>query len=560
MPVSSSRDEKEKIRHENWCILEEIQECRISKKNSSKVALSVFYIVLLLIPIIRMFLFIDKVSIDSVLNNPSFKNTLLNSINISSIATLLTLFIAYLLAWSIQRTKIKFKEIISIFLVLPMLIPSISQGMGLVILFGNNGILTKLFDIRLSIYGKWGIVIGSVMYAFPVAFLMFSNVMKYEDSSPYEAAQVLGISKCRQLTAITFPYLRKPLISIVFATFTMIFTDYGVPIIIGGKYTTVPVVLFQEVIGQLDFAKGSVYGAVLLIPAGIAFLFDILNSDKSNSSFITNKFDLKKNKIRDTFAYVVCGVIISLLLLPILSFIILAFTKKYPTDLTATFDNVIKTLNLNGGKYLINSIIIAAMVSIIGTTMAFVTAYMTARMKTKFSMYLHLIAITSTAVPGIVLGLAYVLVFKGSIIYGSLAILIMVNLIHFISSPYLMMYDSLNKLNENLESVGHTLGISRFKIIRDVILPQSKGTIIEIISYFFVNSMMTISAVSFLATTANKPIALMINQFEAQMQLENAAVVSIAILFINILIKILVYLIKRNILKKEYKSDIGVKI
>lgn len=535
----------------NISLLKRIGDYRISKKNSSKVFLSVFYIVLLIIPIIKMFLFIDKMSILSVLNNPSFKTTLLNSINISSIATLFTLFIAYILAWSIERTRVKFKGIISILLVLPMLIPSISHGMGLIILFGNNGILTKLFNISSSIYGKWGIVIGSVMYTFPVAFLMFSNVMKYEDSSPYEAAHVLGIPKWRQLTSITFPYLRKPLISIIFATFTMIFTDYGVPIIVGGKYTTVPVVLYQEVIGQLDFAKGSVYGVLLLIPAGIAFIFDIINSDKSNSSFIINKFDLKKNKIRDTFAYVACGITIFLVLLPIVSFIILAFTRNYPTDLTVTFNNVIKTLNLNGGKYLVNSMVIATMVSIIGTLIAFVTAYMTARMKTRFSLYLHLIAITSTAVPGIVLGLAYVLVFKGSIIYGSLAILIMVNLIHFISSPYLMMYDSLNKLNENLESVGHTLGISRFKIIRDVILPQSKGTIIEVISYFFVNSMMTISAVSFLATTANKPISLMINQFEAQMQLENAAVVSIAILFINILIKVLVYLIKRNIFNKN---------
>lgn len=526
--------------------LKRIGDYRISKKNSSKIVLSVFYIMLLIIPIIKMFLFIDKVSILSVLNNPSFKKTLFNSINISSIATFISLVIAYVLAWSIERTRIKFKGIISILIVLPMLIPSISHGMGLIILFGNNGILTKLFNISSSIYGKWGIIIGSVMYAFPVAFLMFTNVMKYEDSSPYEAARVLGIPKWRQLTAITFPYLRKPLISIIFATFTMIFTDYGVPIIVGGKYTTIPVVLYQEVIGQLDFAKGSVYGALLLIPAGIAFVFDILNSDKSNSSFIINKFDLKKNKIRDTYAYLACGIVICLVLLPIISFIILAFTSNYPTDLTATFDNVMKTLNLSGGKYLINSIVIATFVSVIGTTVAFVTAYMTARMKTRFSRFLHLIAIISTAVPGMVLGLAYVLTFKASIIYGSLAILIMVNLIHFISSPYLMIYDSLNKLNENLEAVGHTLGISRFKIIRDVILPQSKGTIIEMVSYFFVNSMMTISAVSFLATTANKPISLMINQFEAQMQLENAAVVSIAILFINILIKTLAYLVKRK--------------
>lgn len=141
-------------------------------------------------------------------------------------------------------------------------------------------------------------------------------------------------------------------------------------------------------------------------------------------------------------------------------------------------------------------------------------------------------------------GISYVLVFKGSVLYGTLLILVMVNTIHFISSPYLMMYNSMSKINENLESVGATLGISRAYMIKDIFIPQCKGTLMEMFSYFFVNCMMTISAVSFLSTTANKPISLMINQFEAQMQLECAAVVSLMILVVNLVIKGAVYLYK----------------
>ncbi len=64
-----------------------------------------------------------------------------------------------------------------------------------------------------------------------------------------------------------------------------------------------------------------------------------------------------------------------------------------------------------------------------------------------------------------------------------------------------------------------------------------RSTVKEMLSFFFVNSMMTISAVSFLANTSNKPIALMIKQFEAQSQMKSAAVVSIMILLINLLSK-----------------------
>jgi len=124
--------------------------------------------------------------------------------------------------------------------------------------------------------------------------------------------------------------------------------------------------------------------------------------------------------------------------------------------------------------------------------------------------------------------------------------LIAVNMIHFIASPYLMMYNSLSKINENTEGVAHTMGIARAYMIRDVFIPQCKYTLLEMFSYFFVNCMMTISAVSFLATTANKPISLMINQFEAQMQIECAAVVSLMILGVNLLIKGTVHVLKRK--------------
>ena len=80
------------------------------------------------------------------------------------------------------------------------------------------------------------------------------------------------------------------------------------------------------------------------------------------------------------------------------------------------------------------------------------------------------------------------------------------------------------------------MGISRVRMIKDVFLAQSMPTVCEMASYFFVNSMMTISAVSFLANTDNKPISLMINQFEAQMQLGNAGIVSLLILVINLLL------------------------
>ncbi|WP_370777364.1 ABC transporter permease subunit [Holdemania massiliensis] len=525
------------------------------KLDATKILLICFFTCLVILPLIRMLINISSESLNSVFSSENFGTLVENSLLATIISTLIVLVIAYLLAVCVERTTIRFKGLLNIILVFPMLIPSISHGMGLVVMFGNNGLLTRLLGLNGNIYGLQGIVVGSVMYAFPVAYLMIADVLKYQDCSPYQAAKVLGIPTWRQFTAITLPYLRKPLISVTLSVFTMIITDYGVPLMVGGKFKTLPVTLYQEVIGQLNFSKGSVYGLVLLIPAVIGFIFDVMNKDKGSNTYVIGEMMVKKNKLRDALAYIFCGAVCLFSVLPVIVFGILAFANKYPTDISLTLKNIEDALRLKAGTYLINSIEIAVFVAVIGVLVAFITAYLTARMKTKVSKFLHLFAITSAAIPGVVLGLSYILVFKDSFIYGTLAILIMVNIIHFISSPYLMMYNSLSKMNENLESVGHTLGASRFRIISDVIIPESKYTLMEMFSYFFVNSMMTISAVSFLSTTANKPVALMINQFEAQMQLEAAAVVSLAILFVNLIIKGTVYLIKRKISKRRSSSS-----
>lgn len=518
---------------------------KITRLDATKVLLAVIFILLVFIPLFHVFSFLNAESIQKVIQTNIFPVALKNSLLTTTVATVITVVLAYILAMCIERTKIRCKGIFSIIFVLPMLVPSISNGMGLVILFGNNGIITNWLNLDGNIYGFWGIVIGSVLYAFPVAFLMFTDVIRYEDGSPYEAANVLGIPKIRQFTAITFPYLRKPLITTVFATFTLIVTDYGVPLMVGGKCSTIPLVMYQEVIGQLNFSKGAVYGSLLLVPAFIAFVIDLMNRDRGKSGYVTKKCDLSESRLVNAGSYVISILCSIFTLLPIASFVVLAFSKKYPKDMSFTLDNIQKILTLRAGDYFVNSVIVALFTAIIGTVIAFLTAYLSARVKTKASKFLHLSAMTTAAIPGVVLGLSYVLAFKTLPIYGTIIILILVNIVHFISSPYLMIYNSLSKMNENIEAVALTLGINRIHTIKDIFIPMCKLTFFEMFSYFFVNCMITISAVSFLANTRNKPISLMINQFEAQAQLEYAAVVSLAILCMNLLVKGIFYVLKK---------------
>ena len=528
------------------------------KKNSpaistAKILVGAFFLTAVIFPLFTLLIKLKDANFNKVFSNPLVGSGIVHSVLVALTATVISVTLAFVLAWCMCRTRAKLKPLFRVLLILPMLVPSISHGMGLVILFGSNGRITRLLGLSHGIYGFWGIVMGSVMYSFPVAYLMICDILQYENAAPYEAAAVLGIPKLRRLTAITLPYLRKPLLNVVFATFTMIVTDYGVPLMVGGTYKTLPVIMYEEVIGRLDFNQGAVFGTMLLVPAILAFFADMFCKNRANS-VVTKPFVIAKSPLRDIIATLIAAITSVAVLYPIISFVQLTFAKKYPIDMTFTMHNIETTIDKGAFGFIGNSIFIAFAVSILGTAIAFISAYLTSRLPSKSSRVLHLLSITSLAIPGMVLGLSYVLAFKTSFIYGTFAILILVNSVHFFSSPYLMFYNSMGKLSRDLEAVGATLGIGRLRMIRDVFIPTLRSTIMESFSYFFVNSMMTISAVAFLATAKTKPVALMINTFEAQVLLEAAAFVSVAILLVNLIMKGVIALIKKLAKRRTRKA------
>ncbi len=520
---------------------------------SLKYLLVAYLLISVVLPIIYLFSSIRGKNISEVLSSAQFVPMLKNSVVTTVIATVISIVLSFFLAWLLNRSNIKFKSIFVVLFTLPMLIPSISHGMGLVFLFGDNGIVTNLLGLNIGLYGYKGIVMGSVLYSFPVSFLMFNDSFQYEDYTIYEAAKCLGMSKFRQFISITLPSMRRTIVSAILAVFTMIFTDYGVSLMTGGTDMTLPVFMYREVIGMMNFSGGAVIGVILLLPAMIAFIMDLKNSGiNASGSTVTKAYLIEENKTRDILVYIIFAVVIFLLCLPIFAFVLLSFVKQYPVDMSLSFENAKKLLSSGIGQYFVNSVAIALLTSLLGTCLSYFSAYITARsQKSVPNGMLHFISMLSLAVPGIVLGLSYVLTFKNVPIYGTIFILVVVNIAHFFSSPYLLAYNSLSKFNPNLEDVADTLGINRMKLLFSVYIPGTKATIVEMYSYFFVNAMITISAVSFLMNFRTMPLSLMIPQLESQSFIEGTAMVSLLILIINLVEKGIAFAVKKVAEKEE---------
>lgn len=489
-----------------------------------------------ILPLMTLAFHVSTADWQYILKDNVFWEAIKNSLIYTTASAVITTVLALAAAYLLNAASLRKKNLYVIALTLGMLVPTISVGLGLRILFGTNGFIDLLTGVEIEIRGFPGLIMGSVMTSFPATFLILYDALHYEDKGPYDAASIMGIPRSSTFFKLTIPYLRIALISAFFACFTLIFSDYGMPMEIAGKIKTLPMYLYDQFMGSFQYGRGSIAGFVLLVPSIISFVFDLIFKDQSSE-----KQDrlIKAEKSFSRTASVVLVVLCIVLFTPQLAFISLSFTQSFPNDLSFTFDHIANIFSNTHGvgltAYILNSLELAFLTALLGTGFAYLLGYLSVRQTGRMGKAIDLLALSTIAIPGLVLGIGFIFMFKGTngTFYGTILILIVVNIFHFIGSPYLLAKNCLNKINSEYEVIGETLGISKGRIITNVIIPSSATTLVEMFSYFFLNSMITISAVAFLCTYDNQPLSILITTFEKNSNYEMQSVISLIILFLN---------------------------
>ncbi len=490
------------------------------------------------------FLLFNIVGADTsyVFQDPGFHEAVKNSFVYTLVSSLLTTILALVTAYFLNFSTLKHKKIFNILLTIPMLVPTLSIGLGIRVCSGTNGFFDQMFGFNKDLLGYSGLILGSIVVSFPPTFLVLYDALRYENKESYDAANILGIRKFSTFFKITLPYLFKPLIIAFLASFTLIFSDYGIPMEVAGRIKTLPMYLYEQAMTNFKYGRAALVGLILLIPAVVSFILDIfLKEDNGGES---KNALLPASKAFNIITIVFISLVVFFLLIPQASFVSLAFMKGYPNNIQFSMKNLANVFDaVHGvglGKYISNSILIAIATGVVGTAFAYTAAYFTSRIEEGIlGKILNFLAMASIAIPGIVLGIGYIFIFQGTngFFYGTVAIIVAVNVAHFLGSPFIMAKNCLSKINKDYEIVGNTLGLNRFRVFFKVLIPSSIGTIIEMFSYFFLNSMITISAVAFLSTYKTQPLAVLITTYERTGNYEMQAVVSFIIILINLVFK-----------------------
>ena len=185
------------------------------------------------------------------------------------------------------------------------------------------------------------------------------------------------------------------------------------------------------------------------------------------------------------------------------------------------------------------SLMVAFATALIGTLMSYGAALITARstVHSRIKGVIESIALVTNTIPGMVVGLAYLFCFSGTSLQNTFAILIICNMVHFFSTPYLMMKNSLSKMSASWETTAMLMGDNWAKTILRVVTPNAASSLIEVFSYYFINAMVTISALIFLAGARTMVLTTKIKQLQYVNEYNEVFVLSLLILFTNLLAK-----------------------
>ncbi len=475
-----------------------------------------FLLVALVLPLATLFeksfhdrngAFVGLANFVRYFSTPSLVVSLWNTLWVSLLATCIVVPLAFVYAYAIRRTTMPGKHVFRALGLVPILAPSLLPAIALIYLFGNQGI-ARFMLFGESVYGPIGIVIAQVFFCFPHAFLILSTALAIADRRHYEAAEVLGAGPVRIFWTVTLPGVKYGIVSAFFVVFTMVATDFGIPKVIGGRFNVLSTDVYKQVIGQQNFEMGAVVGMVLLIPAVLAFIADrwVARRQVALLSARAVPFEPQKNKARDVALFVFCATIAACILVVLGICIWASLITYWPYNMSLSMRNyAFANADASGWSSYFNSLTMAVLVATIGSVVIAFGAWLVD--KTRGADFLrgvvHLLAMIPLAVPGLVLGLAYIFFFNSPknplvFMYGTIGLLTLNTIAHFYTVAHLTTLQALKQLDPEFESVSSSLKISVWRTAWQVTLPVTSPALLDVWFYMFVNAMTTVSAVVFL--------------------------------------------------------------
>ncbi len=430
---------------------------------------------------------------------------LINSLIVGALVSVCGTTVAFIFAYGITRTDIPCKGIFRVIAMMPIVSPPFLIALAVILLLGNHGVITDALNLDWDIYGLPGLVLTETLAYFPIAFMILEGVLSKIDPSIEEAALDMGASKLRTFMTVTLPLAVPGIASAGLLVFIRSLEDFGNPIIIQGRFRVLTVAAYHAVVGRYNLPLGATLAMFMLLPTLMIFVVQKYYVSRRSYVTVTGKpsgTGLKSSEKGVKIPiFIAMSILAGIILLVYGVVLVGSFTKLWGFDNSFTLANYTYVFKV-GGQYVWNTLKIALVATPIGGLLSIIIAYLVTRKRFVGRGVMEFVSMLNFAVPGVVVGIAYILAFNTPPfqLTGTVFIIMLVFIFRRMPVGIRDGIAQLQQIDPAIEEASSSLGAGFFRTFTRVTLPLVAPAFLSGMVYMFVRCMTAISAVIFVVS------------------------------------------------------------
>jgi len=470
----------------------------------------------------------------SVLGNANVHHALANSLIACTGGTALAVAIGLAFSWIVVRTNTPFRGFLGAASLVPLFVPPLVAGVAWSILGSpKSGLLNTLMkwmglDWRIDLYSMAGLIVVFGMYYAPYVYMFTASALRNMDPSLEEAAEVAGVGPVRTLFTVTFPLIAPAIISGMLLSFIVMLGIYGIPAVLGApaNISVLTTYIFKLTNWSPPlYSTAAAVAIILMVVTGALVLLQ--QGVLAGRSFITVAGKAFRPRALDLGPWRWLTLALALLylfvvvVLPMLALIVAAFRRfLFIPDAASLFDMRHYSLvhfesifdNPLTMRSIWNTMEVGLVTAVLGGLLAFAIGYTVHRGSVPGRRAIDLVATLPVAIPGLVIGVAYLWAWIGlpGGLYGTIWILALAFIARFIPDTMKALSTSFLQIHRELEEAAWVCGRGRLGTIRSIVLPLARPGTIAAMTLLFILAIRELGSSLFLYTSDTTVMAVLL--------------------------------------------------
>ena len=491
--------------------------------------------------------------VGTILTDPHQIRAFWNSLLLGTLVGVAGTVLGFLFAFTVSRARLHptVVAVLDAAILLPLVSPPFTTAIAMIFSFGARGLITyDLLGIKgFTIYGLGSTLFSETLTFFPIAYLTLKPMLAAIDSNVEGMAASLGGSRWHVFRTVTLPLATPGIANAFLLLFAASLADFATPLILAGNsFPVLPTQAFLQITGLFDLRGGAVLSLVLLVPALAVFLLQRYWVSRRYYVTITGKgagqvpFDSIAPWARWPLVgccFAVALVVVYLYALLLYASVVVALGANHA--FTLQHYRVIFT---DGLKAIGDTLIIAGLATPLGGLYGILLGYLVAKKQFPGRRSMELVSMINYALPGTIVGIAYLIAFNDPpiMLAGGALIIVACYIFRYGPTGIRATVALLQQIDPSLEEASQGLGASSGTTFRRVTLPLIVPAFFAGLGVVFIRSMTAISATIFLVSINWTLITVRILENMTELSLGPAAAFSV---FVVVIVFVVIAIISR---------------